>query len=101
MRWSRRSSGSTLRSRLVPDLPPASDLATLSLLDPDQGVRPSGHACRLDNLVGDRRCATCGYRGLALICWDITAEAIDAAAKVGAAATTIEWARSFLADRGR
>jgi len=28
-----------------------SDLATLSLLDPDQGVCPSGHPCRVGDAV--------------------------------------------------
>ncbi len=82
----------------MPDLPPASDLATLSLLDPEQGVCPSGHACRLDNRVGDRRCATCDYRGLALICWDITETAIDAAARRRADTALVVWARAFLRD---
>ena len=48
------------------------DLATLSLLDPDQGVCPSGHECRLDDVAGYRRCTTCDYQGLALICWEMT-----------------------------
>ena len=36
------------------------DLATLSLLDPDQGVCPNGHACRLDDMVGRSDGATQG-----------------------------------------
>ena len=83
----------------MPDLPPTSDLATLSLLDPEQGVCPSGHACRLDNRVGDRRCATCDYRGLALICWDITPGSIDDAARDGADPRVVEWARAFAHGR--
>ena len=82
----------------MPDLPPASDLATLSLLDPDQGVCPSGHACRLDGRVGDRRCATCDYRGLALICWDIRADQIEDAYQRGADPRVVVWARSFVQD---
>ena len=83
----------------MPDLPPTSDLATLSLLDPDQGVCPSGHPCRLDNRVGDRRGATCDYRGLALICWDLSMNEIDDAARRGADLRVADWARSFVADR--
>jgi hypothetical protein len=75
------------------------DLATLSLLDPDQGVCPSGHLCRLDDPVGDRRCITCDYRGRALICWEITTGAIEDAARAGARTTVVAWARDFLADR--
>jgi hypothetical protein len=84
---------------LVPDLPSASDLATLSLLDSEQGVCPGGHACRLDGRVGDRRCATCDYRGLALICWDVTPDVIDGAERGGADPRVVEWARAFVADR--
>ena len=75
------------------------DLATLSLIDPDQGVCPNGHACRLDDRLGDRRCDECAYRGLALICWNITPEAINAAESVGAAPATVANARLFEAER--
>jgi hypothetical protein len=47
------------------------DLATLSLLDPDQGVCPNGHPCQLSDSVGERACDQGEYRGLALICWEI------------------------------
>jgi hypothetical protein len=85
----------------VPDAMSAADLATLSLLDPDQGVCPSGHACRLDDHVGNRRCATCDFRGLALICWEITPTEIDRAKFHGADATVVRWAKLFLADKAR
>jgi hypothetical protein len=75
------------------------DLATLSLLDPDQGVCPNGHSCRLDDRIGYRRCATCDYRGFALICWDVTFEAIMSAERAGAAMDLVAWARLFLANR--
>jgi len=75
------------------------DLATLSLIDPDQGVCPEGHRCRADDQVGFRRCLDCGYRGLALICWDVTLDAIEAAEHAGAACDVVAWARSFLANR--
>jgi hypothetical protein len=76
------------------------DLATLSLLDPDQGVCPRGHACRLDDQVGYRRCATCEYRGLALICWEISEDETVAAERAGAAQPVVAWARSFVVERG-
>jgi hypothetical protein len=72
-----------------------SDLATLSLLDPDQGVCFDGHACRLSEPVGDRVCENGEYRGLALICWKVTTEHIDAAEAAGADKQVIAWARSF------
>lgn len=75
------------------------DLATLSLLDPDQGVCPSGHRCRLVEPVGNRGCDSCDYRGLALICWDVSANEINAAEHAGAAWDVVAWARSFLANR--
>ncbi|HZC32013.1 MAG TPA: hypothetical protein VE640_01855 [Candidatus Bathyarchaeia archaeon] len=74
------------------------DLATLSLLDADQGVCPSGHVCRSIEFAGYRSCLSCGYRGPALICWDITVEEIDSAERAGAAPMAIEWARIFLAE---
>jgi len=77
------------------------DIATLSLLDPDQGVCPSGHRCRPSDAVGDRICDRGEYRGLALICWNITPDAIDAAERAGADATLSRWARSHVADRLR
>jgi hypothetical protein len=77
------------------------DLATLSLLDPDQGVCPNGHPCRLDDQdIGQRRCAAGEYRGLALICWDITTMAIDDADSAGADPALVGWARAHLVNRG-
>jgi hypothetical protein len=76
------------------------DLATLSLLDPDQGVCPNGHRCVLAEVAGRRACATCGYRGIALICFEITADHIDGAEAAGADAFVVASARSFIADRG-
>lgn len=84
--------------RLSDHVSPA-DLATLSLLDPDQGVCPAGHPCRLDNVVGRRRCAEDEYSGYALICWDLTREHLEAAVDGGADPMVVEWARSFLDDR--
>ena len=78
----------------------ATDLATLSLLAPDQGVCPIGHACRLDDQIGYRRCATCDYHGLALICWEVTTTTIRSAARAGAATKVVAWASLFLANRG-
>jgi hypothetical protein len=75
------------------------DLATLSLLDPDQGTCPNGHPCRLDDRVGYRRCATCDYHGLALICWEIAMEQIKWAARNGADPQVVSWAKSFVMDR--
>jgi hypothetical protein len=75
------------------------DMATLSLLDADQGVCPNGHPCRLDDRVGYRRCRTCDYRGLALICWEITSWHIDEAGRRGADATVLRWATEFFAER--
>ena len=75
------------------------DLATLSLLDPDQGVCPEAHPCRWADRVGQRRCAAGEYNGLGLICWDVTSAAIDVAAHEGADAIVIAWARSFVSDR--
>jgi hypothetical protein len=76
------------------------DLATLSLLDPHQGVCPSGHRCRLDREPGYRSCAMCDYRGMALICWDITNDSIDRAQRIGADRSVVAWAAAFLDDRG-
>jgi hypothetical protein len=76
------------------------DLATLSLLDPDQGVCPNGHSCVLDRMVGRRACRTCGYRGIALICWEIIADHIDAAARAGADPLVVRSARSLVFDQG-
>jgi hypothetical protein len=87
------------KSLLGPSPWSEADLATLSLLDPDQGVCPEGHECRLDDVVGYRRCTTCTYRGRGLICWEITSTAIDAAERGGAAEAATAWARSFVADR--
>lgn len=76
------------------------DLATLSLLDPHQGVCPNGHRCRLDREPGYRMCEVCDYRGWALICWEITPAAINAAERAGALPSAIEWARCFLTEKG-
>ena len=75
------------------------DLATLSLLDPDQGVCPNGHPCALDHVVGRRACRTCGYHGLALICWEITADHVDRAERAGANPLLVSSGRLFLADQ--
>jgi hypothetical protein len=77
----------------------AGELATLSLLDPDQGMCPNGHLCQLDDRVGYRRCGTCEYSGLALICWDVTRAGIRATERAGAAPRVIDWALAFIADR--
>jgi hypothetical protein len=77
-----------------------SDLATISLLDADQGVCPSGHPCRLTNRVGQRACCRGEYRGNALICWEITLDEIAGAALAGASPHLVAWARSFVRDRG-
>lgn len=77
------------------------DLATLSLLDADQGTCPNGHACRLDDRVGYRRWETCDYYGLALICWEINGEQVAIAERAGAAQPVVAWARAFLTDRDR
>lgn len=77
----------------------ATDSATMSLLDTDQGVCPSGHPCRLTDPVGRRCCAEREYLGFVLICWDITDRAIDAVQNAGADPLVINWARSFLPDR--
>jgi hypothetical protein len=76
-----------------------SDLATLSLLDPDQGVCPDGHPCRLSDPIGDRVCENGEYRGLPLICWEITVDAIESAELQGAPKMIVAWARATLADR--
>jgi hypothetical protein len=82
----------------VIEMSPA-DLAMLSLLDPDQGVCPNGHSCRQDEVLGYRTCSSCGYRGLALICWEVTAREINAADRAGAAPQVVDAARTFLAGR--
>jgi hypothetical protein len=76
------------------------ELATLSLLDPDQGVCPNGHVCRSNEVRGYRSCLSCGYRGPALICWEITIEEVDSAERAGAVPLAIDWARTMLAERG-
>lgn len=83
----------------MPDRLSAGDLATLSLLDPEQGVCPNGHRCRLDSEPGFRACPNCDYRGMALICWDLKHAEIDAAEEFGADPSLIAWARSFVAER--
>ena len=75
------------------------DFATLSLLDPDQGVCPNGHRCALARIVGRRICATCDFIGIALICWEITSEHIDEAERAGADWVVVRWARSYLRDQ--
>jgi hypothetical protein len=75
------------------------DLATLSLLDPYQGVCPNGHPCRLSDTIGERECSRGEYRGLALICWEITSGEIDQAEQAGASQRILDWSRSFLRDR--
>jgi hypothetical protein len=76
------------------------DLATLSLLDADQGACPNGHACRLDGAgPGIRKCSTCDFGGMALICWDITGEAIATAEFRGADVSVVAWANAFLSSR--
>jgi hypothetical protein len=75
------------------------DLATLSLLDPDQGVCPNGHPCRLSDAIGNRECSQGEYRGLALICWEISSTIVESAEAAGARAVIVGWARSFLASR--
>jgi hypothetical protein len=77
------------------------DLATLSLLDPDQGECPNGHPCALDHMVGRRVCGSCGYRGIALICWEITSDHINRAERAGADPLVVSSGRSFVADQGR
>jgi hypothetical protein len=76
------------------------DLATLSLLDTDQGVCPNGHTCGLSDDVAERKCSNGEYQGRALICWEITAAAIDAAERRGTSRILVQWARAFLEDRG-
>jgi hypothetical protein len=76
------------------------DLATLSLLDPDQGNCPAGHPCSVDeHRLGWRRCAGREFRGMALICWDATQVDIDAAEQAGADRQTCSWARGSVSDR--
>lgn len=76
------------------------DLATLSLLDPDQGVCPNGHPCRIGDAVGERMCARGEYKGHSLICWEITSDEIEDAERAGADPRSVAWARSFVEDRG-
>ena len=76
-----------------------SDLATLSLLDSDQGVCPSGHPCRIGDSVGERVCARGEYKGHSLICWEITSDEIECAALAGVEPVLVAWARSFVEDR--
>jgi len=73
-------------------------LATLSLLDTDQGVCPDGHRRVQDPEIGYRACATCSYRGLALICWEVTSDEIEIAELAKADVRVVGWARSFVAD---
>jgi hypothetical protein len=76
-----------------------SDLVTLALLDPDQGVCPMGHRCRLSDVTGERVCRDGEYRGHALICWDITLDDIDRAEAAGASASVVNWARLSCNER--
>jgi hypothetical protein len=75
------------------------DLATLSLLDPDQGVCPHGHRCHLGDVVGERVCRSGEYRGLALICWDISSDGVEVAERAGGDPRVVAWARSYVAER--
>lgn len=75
------------------------ELATLGLLDPDQGVCPSGHRCALSRELGYRECSECEFIGRAPICWGVTGTAIDAAEHEGADQMVVEWARLTLLDR--
>jgi hypothetical protein len=75
------------------------DLATFSLLDPDQGVCPNGHPCRFDEVLRYRHCGTCDYRGPGLTCWEITSGEIDRAELAGADPLVVDWARAFVADK--
>lgn len=75
------------------------ELATLGLLDPDQGVCPDGHRCARDHTAGRRACRDCDYVGIALICWEITSDQLDLAERAGADPLVISSGRSFLADR--
>ena len=76
-----------------------SQVATLALLDPDQGVCPEGHQCVLGDQLGRRECLAGEYVGLALVCWNVTTAAIDTAERFGADPLVVEWARSLLSDR--
>jgi len=84
----------------VADRLSTSALATLSLLDTDQGVCPDGHRCVQDPEIGYRACAACSYRGLALICWEVTPDEIEIAELMRADIRVVGWACSFLAQRG-
>lgn len=75
-------------------------VATLALLDPDQGVCPEGHPCSHGNQLGRRECLADEYVGLALICWNVTPAAIDTAERLDADPFIVAWARSFIRDRG-
>lgn len=78
----------------------APELATLGLLDPDQGVCPDGHTCSLSGRIGRRECRASEYAGLALVCWNVTDSAIEVAERDGADPTVVGWARLFLGDQG-
>ena len=75
-------------------------VATLALLDPDQGVCPEGHRCSLDRTIGRRACRECSYVGIALLCWQVTSKQLDLAERAGADPLIVSFGRSFLADRG-
>jgi hypothetical protein len=75
------------------------DLATLSLLDPDQGVCPNGHRCVVAAAIGRRECLAGEYVGDALVCWNVTAAAINASERLGADSIVVAWARSYLRDQ--
>jgi hypothetical protein len=75
------------------------ELATLGLLDPDQGVCPNGHPCVLAHRLGRRECRAGEFVGNALVCWDVTTTAIDTAERLGADGLVVAWARSHLRDR--
>lgn len=78
-----------------------SNIGTLSLIDPDQGVCPQGHECDLLAREGgwSRSCRECDYIGVPLARWDITAGAIRAAEAAGAADYMVHEARASLAGR--
>jgi hypothetical protein len=75
------------------------DLATLSLLDPEQGVCPNGHQCVMAQPVGRRECLAGEYVGHALVCRNVTTAAIDGVEALGGDPIVIAWARSYLLDQ--
>jgi hypothetical protein len=55
---------------------------------------------RIDLVVGRRVCRACGYRGITLICSEVTPGHIDCAELAGADALVVSSGRSFIADQG-